>query len=72
MEQIIAYLTPARRKAIYKLTAGINAVAVAVIPTLVAFGVIDEGAGSKLVELTASLMALVATLLAVKNVPAND
>lgn len=70
--EIFSYFTPARRKAIYKFTAGINALAVAVIPTLVGLGILEAGVASHLIEVSASLLALVSTVLAIKNVPASE
>lgn len=72
MNAILAFFTPAKRRWLYSITAGVNALALAVVPVLVSLGLIDLGSAEKVLQVSGAVLALASTVLAIKNIPAVE
>lgn len=72
MQIIINFFTPSRRRWLYSITAGVNTLALAVVPVLVSLGLIDLGSAEKVLQVSGAVLALASTLLAIKNIPAAE
>jgi hypothetical protein len=63
-------LSPKLRKTLYSVTAGVNTIALAVVPLLVSFGIIDSDVAGKIVQAVGAILAIVSGVVAVNHVPA--
>lgn len=72
MNIITNFFTPARRRWLYSITAGVNAIAIAVVPALVTLGLIEDSIAQQVLQVCGAVLALASTLLAIKNIPAAD
>lgn len=65
----MSWLTPAKRKWLYSVTAAVNALAVAVVPVLVQLGWIDAPAAEQVLQIAGGVLALVSAVVAINFVP---
>lgn len=69
MKAVLAFFTPARRRWLYSITAGVNAFVLAVVPVLVSLGIIQNETASQVLQVSGAVLALASTILAIKNIP---
>lgn len=72
MNVILDWFTPARRKALYSITAGMNTIAVAVLPLLVSLSVIPASVADQITQVIGAVLAVFAGWVAYKNVPTPE
>jgi len=72
MNTILAFFTPARRKALYTVTAAVNAFAIAVVPVLQSFGWFDSNVAAGVLQVSGAVLALVSAIVAIPNVPKSE
>jgi len=65
-----AILPASARKWLYAVTAGVNTVAVALLPLLVSFGVVPATIADQILQVIGAVLAVFAGFVAFKNVPA--
>jgi uncharacterized membrane protein len=71
MNVLLEWFTPSRRKWLYGVTGGANALALAVVPVLASLDVVTPDMATKIIEISSSILALVAAVVAIKNVPGS-
>lgn len=65
----MSWLSPDVRKWLYSVTAGVNTLALAVIPLLVSLGWLDAPVAEQVTQVVAGVLALVSAIVAVNFVP---